>query len=154
MPAAALRGPEASYTIVLAYVQVRPGRFDRQVFRWAGITVIVAGLINTPLFSVVTVKEIARPEDLRGKKIGITRKFITTWKPSISKLTSRSLRITGSSSTTRIAAMRIDPCETEARRNRREITWLGSSGTHKMPKSVNTLVGRRLGNWTTWPFAE
>ena len=29
MPAAALRGPEASYTIVLAYVQVRPGRFDR-----------------------------------------------------------------------------------------------------------------------------
>ena len=36
-----------------------------------------------------------------------------------------------------------DPCETEARRNRREITWLESSGTHKMPKSVNTLVGSR-----------
>ena len=39
--------------------------------------------------------------------------------------------------------MSVDPCETEARRNRREITWLESSGTHKMPKSVNTLVGSR-----------
>ncbi len=35
-------------------------------------TVIVAGLINTPLFSIVTVKDIAKPEDLRGKKIGIS----------------------------------------------------------------------------------
>ena len=35
-------------------------------------TVIIAGLINTPLFSVITVKEIGRPEDLRGKKIGIS----------------------------------------------------------------------------------
>lgn len=35
-------------------------------------TVIVAGLINTPLFSIVTVKDIAKPEELRGKKIGIS----------------------------------------------------------------------------------
>lgn len=35
-------------------------------------TVIVAGLINQPLFSVVTVGGIERPEDLRGKKIGIS----------------------------------------------------------------------------------
>ncbi|HEY1373612.1 MAG TPA: ABC transporter substrate-binding protein [Candidatus Binatia bacterium] len=35
-------------------------------------TVIVAGLINTPLFSIVTTKDIGRPEDLRGKKIGIS----------------------------------------------------------------------------------
>ena len=35
-------------------------------------TVIVAGLVNQPLFSVVTTKGIDKPEDLRGKKIGIT----------------------------------------------------------------------------------
>ncbi len=35
-------------------------------------TVIVAGLINTPLFSIVTVKDIGKPEELRGKKIGIS----------------------------------------------------------------------------------
>ncbi len=35
-------------------------------------TVIVAGLINQPLFSVMTVGGIDKPEDLRGKKIGIT----------------------------------------------------------------------------------
>ena len=35
-------------------------------------TVIVAGLINQPLFSVMTVAGIEKPEDLRGKKLGIT----------------------------------------------------------------------------------
>ena len=35
-------------------------------------TLIVAGLINQPLFSVVTAKGIDKPEDLRGKKIGIS----------------------------------------------------------------------------------
>ncbi len=35
-------------------------------------TVIVAGLINQPLFSVMTVPGIEKPEDLRGKKLGIT----------------------------------------------------------------------------------
>jgi NitT/TauT family transport system substrate-binding protein len=35
-------------------------------------TVIVAGLINQPFFSIVTVPGIEKPEDLRGKKIGIT----------------------------------------------------------------------------------
>jgi NitT/TauT family transport system substrate-binding protein len=35
-------------------------------------TIIVAGLINQPLFSVVTVPAIEKSEDLRGKKIGIT----------------------------------------------------------------------------------
>ena len=35
-------------------------------------TIIVAGLINQPLFSVVTSTAIEKPEDLRGKKIGIT----------------------------------------------------------------------------------
>jgi len=42
----------------------------------AGLTgadvVIIAGLINSPFFSIVTVKGIVKPEDLRGKKIGIT----------------------------------------------------------------------------------
>jgi len=35
-------------------------------------TVIVAGLINQPLFSVVTAAGIDKPEDLRGKKVGIS----------------------------------------------------------------------------------
>ena len=35
-------------------------------------TVIVAGLINSPFFSIVTTKGIDKPEDLRGKKIGIS----------------------------------------------------------------------------------
>jgi ABC-type nitrate/sulfonate/bicarbonate transport system substrate-binding protein len=35
-------------------------------------TVIVAGLVNQPFFSIVTKPGINRPEDLRGKKIGIT----------------------------------------------------------------------------------
>jgi NitT/TauT family transport system substrate-binding protein len=35
-------------------------------------TVIVAGLINSPFFSIVTAKGIDKPEDLRGKKIGIS----------------------------------------------------------------------------------
>jgi NitT/TauT family transport system substrate-binding protein len=35
-------------------------------------TVIVAGLINQPLFSVVTAAGIEKPEDLRGKKVGIS----------------------------------------------------------------------------------
>jgi NitT/TauT family transport system substrate-binding protein len=42
----------------------------------AGLTgadvVIVAGLINSPFFSIVTTKGIDKPEDLRGKKIGIS----------------------------------------------------------------------------------
>ncbi len=35
-------------------------------------TVIVAGLINQPLFSVMVVPSINKPQDLRGKKAGIT----------------------------------------------------------------------------------
>ena len=35
-------------------------------------TVIVAGLINSPFFSIITTKRIDKPEDLRGKKIGIS----------------------------------------------------------------------------------
>jgi ABC-type nitrate/sulfonate/bicarbonate transport system substrate-binding protein len=35
-------------------------------------TVIVAGLINSPFFSIITTKGIDKPEDLRGKKIGIS----------------------------------------------------------------------------------
>jgi NitT/TauT family transport system substrate-binding protein len=35
-------------------------------------TTIVAGLINQPLFSIVTASGINKPEDLRGKKVGIT----------------------------------------------------------------------------------
>ena len=35
-------------------------------------TVIVAGLINSPFFSVITTKGIDKPDDLRGKKIGIS----------------------------------------------------------------------------------
>ncbi len=35
-------------------------------------TTIVAGLVNQPFFSIVTVAGIEKPEDLRGKKIGIT----------------------------------------------------------------------------------
>ena len=35
-------------------------------------TVIVAGLINQPLFSVITAPSIDKPEDLRGKKVGIS----------------------------------------------------------------------------------
>ncbi len=35
-------------------------------------TVIIAGLINQPLFSIITVKGIEKPEELRGKKVGIS----------------------------------------------------------------------------------
>lgn len=35
-------------------------------------TVILAGLINQPLFSLMSVPSIERPQDLRGKKMGIT----------------------------------------------------------------------------------
>lgn len=35
-------------------------------------TVIVAGLINQPLFSVIAIASIEKPEELRGKKLGIT----------------------------------------------------------------------------------
>ncbi len=35
-------------------------------------TVLVAGLINQPLFSIMTLPAIEKPQDLRGKKIGIT----------------------------------------------------------------------------------
>ena len=35
-------------------------------------TVIIAGLINQPLFSVMAVRGIEKPQDLRGKKMGIT----------------------------------------------------------------------------------
>ncbi len=35
-------------------------------------TVLVAGLINQPLFSIMAVKGIDKPQDLKGKKIGIT----------------------------------------------------------------------------------
>jgi NitT/TauT family transport system substrate-binding protein len=35
-------------------------------------TVILAGLINQPLFSVMSVRSVERPEDLKGKRVGIT----------------------------------------------------------------------------------
>src|SRR2546430_1741871 len=35
-------------------------------------TVVVAGLINQPFFSVITTIGIDKPDDLRGKKIGIS----------------------------------------------------------------------------------
>jgi NitT/TauT family transport system substrate-binding protein len=35
-------------------------------------TAIVAGLINQPLFSVMAIQAIEKPQDLRGKKLGIT----------------------------------------------------------------------------------
>ena len=35
-------------------------------------TVLVAGLINQPLFSIMAIPAIEKPQDLRGKKIGIT----------------------------------------------------------------------------------
>src|SRR5262245_15783393 len=35
-------------------------------------TIIVAGLINSPFFSVMTTKGIDKPDDLRGKKVGIS----------------------------------------------------------------------------------
>ena len=37
-----------------------------------GDAVIVAGLINQPLFSVMVIPAIEKPQDLRGKKLGIT----------------------------------------------------------------------------------
>ena len=36
-------------------------------------TVIVAGLINQPFFSIITTKGIDKPEDLRGKKLASVR---------------------------------------------------------------------------------
>jgi ABC-type nitrate/sulfonate/bicarbonate transport system substrate-binding protein len=35
-------------------------------------TVIIAGLINQPLFSLMAIPAIEKPQDLRGKKVGIT----------------------------------------------------------------------------------
>src|SRR5690349_17576775 len=57
-------------------------------------------------------------------------------------------RKSASSSTTRIADMGIDLCETEARRNRREIIWLESSDTTRCRKVLVplSLVGPRNRN--------
>src|SRR6266704_5203225 len=60
-------------------------------------------------------------------------------------------RRSASSSTTRIVAMPIDPCETEARRNRREITWLGRRAPTKCRKVSTPLsiVGPRQRDTTS-----
>lgn len=67
-------GPQTLSALIageVAYAQVYAGAIVPARLTGADI-VIVAGLINSPFFSIVTVKGIDKPEDLRGKKIGVT----------------------------------------------------------------------------------
>ena len=53
------------------FVRASPPSVIRSTLRGADLAVI-ANTINVPLFSLMTRAEIKRPEDIRGKKIGVT----------------------------------------------------------------------------------
>jgi ABC-type nitrate/sulfonate/bicarbonate transport system substrate-binding protein len=67
-------GPQTISALVsgeVPFAQVYGGAIAAANLTGADIA-IIAGLINQPFFSVITTKGIDKPEDLRGKKIGIT----------------------------------------------------------------------------------
>ena len=67
-------GPQTLSALVsgeVPFAQVYGGAIAAANITGADVA-IVAGLINQPFFSIITTKGIEKPEDLRGKKIGIT----------------------------------------------------------------------------------
>jgi NitT/TauT family transport system substrate-binding protein len=67
-------GPQTVAALVggdVAFAQVYSGPLVAARLGGAD-TAIVAGLINQPLFSVMSIQAIEKPQDLRGKKLGIT----------------------------------------------------------------------------------
>lgn len=67
-------GPQTMSALIageVPYAQIYGGSLVPARLSGADV-VIVAGLINSPFFSIITAKGIDKPEDLRGKKIGIT----------------------------------------------------------------------------------
>jgi ABC-type nitrate/sulfonate/bicarbonate transport system substrate-binding protein len=67
-------GPQTMSALVsgeVPFAQIYGGALLAAALTGADV-VIVAGLINQPFFSIVTTKGIYKPEDLRGKKIGIS----------------------------------------------------------------------------------
>src|ERR1051325_1811096 len=69
-------GPQTMSALVsgeVPFAQIYGGALLAAALTGADV-VIVAGLINQPFFSIVTTKDIDKPEDLRGKKMGQDRK--------------------------------------------------------------------------------
>ena len=67
-------GPQTMSALVsgeVPFAQIYGGALLAAALTGADV-VIVAGLINQPFFSIITTKGIDKPEDLRGKKIGIS----------------------------------------------------------------------------------
>ena len=67
-------GPQTMSALVsgeVPFAQIYGGALLAAALTGADV-VIVAGLINQPFFSIITTKAIDKPEDLRGKKIGIS----------------------------------------------------------------------------------
>jgi len=67
-------GPQTMSALIsgeVPFAQIYGGALLAAALTGADV-VIVAGLINQPFFSIVTIKGIDKPDDLRGKKIGIS----------------------------------------------------------------------------------
>jgi NitT/TauT family transport system substrate-binding protein len=67
-------GPQTMSALIsgeVPFAQIYGGALISAALTGADV-VIIAGLINEPFFSIVTIKGIEKPEDLRGKKIGIS----------------------------------------------------------------------------------
>ena len=67
-------GPQTMSALVsgeVPFAQIYGGALIAAALTGADV-VIVAGIVNSPFFSIVTTKGIDKPDDLRGKKIGIS----------------------------------------------------------------------------------
>ena len=67
-------GPQTMSALIsgeVPFAQIYGGAVIAAALTGADV-VIVAGIVNSPFFSIVTTKGIDKPEDLRGKKIGIS----------------------------------------------------------------------------------
>jgi NitT/TauT family transport system substrate-binding protein len=67
-------GPQTISALVsgeVPFAQVYGGALIAAGLTGADIA-IIAGIINQPFFSIITAKDIDKPEDLRGKKVGIS----------------------------------------------------------------------------------
>lgn len=67
-------GPQTMSALVsgeVPFAQIYGGALIAAALTGADV-VIIAGLVNQPFFSIITTKGIDKPEDLKGKKIGIS----------------------------------------------------------------------------------
>jgi ABC-type nitrate/sulfonate/bicarbonate transport system substrate-binding protein len=67
-------GPQTMSALIsgeVPFAQIYGGALIAAALTGADV-LIIAGLVNQPFFSIITTKGIDRPEDLRGKKIGIS----------------------------------------------------------------------------------